>query len=153
MAVTTSTPDPLNELRSLLGTKLLGNVMRISADLASAPDAFEHVVNRLAESIAEKSHHSGLKPVENSGKVIFQQTDPITNSASVAAKIYAVWSERPIDLIVFCVQAMEDARQTAEQAKGYESEYRNRYIDLLERLAGAKNMREVRELVRRGDEF
>lgn len=152
MAVITESEErPLQALRDALGTKMLCNDMALSHEITTTDEVFKQSVKRLAESLVEMAKHSGLKPVVESGKIAYIKSGPY-DYATIAAKVYAVWAESPMDLVIFCVQAMYDAVERERMAKVYEEEYRGRYMNLLRDLAGAANMEDVRALVRKREE-
>ena len=153
MAVTTGTNDADNTLRVLreaLGTKMLANVMRLSREFAAENKAFETAVENLAQSIATLTSEKGLKPVLDHGGVHISR-DFLTDATQIAAKVYAVWSERPIDLIIYCVQAMEDAREKERYAKVAQGEEQDRYRRFVERIEAAQDMDAVRAALEEDD--
>lgn len=142
----------MRALRESLGAKVVANVMHLSGSADLQGDIFERSVTQLAESIADTLRRSGLVPVAESGKVFFRQADLDSDVHSIGAKIYAAWSEKPVDLLIYCVQAMEDAREKEKQAKQYEAEYQGRYYGLLKRLSAVRSVRQMREVLGREED-
>jgi hypothetical protein len=151
MTTTVSGPDPLKALRAAFAKKCVANSVHLSTDAQRDSEFFTHMTERLAETIADGLRKFGLRATDDEPHIAVigpNPADPFGQQATIAAKLYAVWSERPIDLLIFCVQAMEDARAETKMQERFAAEYRHKYITLLEHLAVANSMDEVREFVR-----
>ena len=147
MAVTTTKPnsdDTMKILRETLAKKMIGNVMHLSMDADAHNEIFKYSITRLAESLCDAMKSRGLIP-SGDASVHFTSPDLMNDSVSLAAKLYAAWSEKPQDLLIFLVQAAEDARQEATQQRSISKQYLESRCRLFRKLSACKTMSDVRE--------
>ena len=147
-----STNDPLRLYREALGKQLLQQVMVITSEAMRDGHVFEAALEQLGRELADSIIRLGLVASDDGGKIVIGSEDHASLTTQIGVRLHAAWSDRPIDLIVFCVQAMESARSDTRLAKTREGETLARHRRLLDSLAAAENMDDVRAAVR-ADEY
>ena len=143
--------ETMRVLREVYARQVLGNDMMLSEGVSADSEVFKHSVEKLAKSLIEAARSRGFRPFRGSEGA--RWIDPsATTPAILAMKFYTVLSERPIDFVMFCSYLVEEAQERERGGQSLANEMRSRYGQLVEQIAKASTLRQVRKWLERKDD-
>lgn len=142
------TKSTMETLRSTLADRMLANEIHMSSGTANNSTLIEEMVSKLSTSLFDAAKRRGFVIVPGSSRAFAVQSHWLSDHTIIAAKVRAVLSDDPMAMVAMAVFMAEEARDKAEGQRNAANEWRGKYHDLMQRIAGAKNMASLKAHVR-----
>lgn len=140
--------DDIRLIKEALGQEVLANEMRMSSAITEDSTILKEMSEKLAKSILDGIEARGFYAIPDSGKARYIEPDEfLRDQSTMAMKVRAGMRTDPVGFMCLATHMIARANEQADGERQATKEWMGRYTRLMERIASAKSLKQLRTAV------